>query len=684
MTKKQISEKVASQETKSLQERWVHNKSSKTFDEVTTSLLRRGLNFAVTPKHFPTEDIITSTELACKNLDATTAANLRSEVARVVKKRKNLKPNVPLEEIKALQELKKQDDIMILPADKGKATVILDKSDYENKIQNLLSDTKTYEILKKDPTNSVKNQLINTLKKWKKEGTISQQLYKKIYPTSDQPPKFYGLPKIHKPSMPLRPIVSGNGSVTESCAKHLAKVLNAVKGKNEHAIKNSDDFVNKVKDLEVPPGQKMVSFDVSALFTSIPIDFAIQAIKTKLIRDDSWKTTTELNLDQVLCLLELCLTTTYFLFRGVFYKQKFGAPMGSPISPGVADLCMEIFEEEALASCPSHLAPKVWYRFVDDTFTALHEYSIEDFTTYLNAQNPHIQFTREVEEHNQLPFLDVCVHLLDDGTVKTTVYRKPTHTDQYLQWDSNHHLDHKRSVVRTLLNRVDTHVSESDDQAAEIKHVQKVLRANGYKDWALRVPNQKDKEKRQKQKQTAQPKEPPPVVGLPYIKGASEELQRIFTEHGVRTFHRPINTLRSLLVNPKDKTKIEDKCGVVYNIPCASCDDFYIGETARKMKKRFDEHSKNDKESALLEHTKKSGHSISFENVSILASEPKFNARKIREAMEIFKHRPTLNRDQGYEIKPVLLQLLTPREGAPHGSRGPTLQVGTRNRANSM
>ena len=167
------------------------------------------------------------------------------------------------------------------------------------------------------------------------------------------------------------------------------------------------------------------------------------------------------------------------------------------------------------------------------------------------------------------------------------------------------------------------------------------------------------------------------MVGLPYIKGASEELQRIFTEHGVRTFHKPINTLRSLLVKPKDKTKIGDKCGVVYNIPCASCDNFYIGETARKMKKRFDEHSKNDKESALLEHTKKSGHSISFENVSILASEPRFNARKIREAMEIFKHRPTLNRDQGYEIKPVLLQLLAPRDGAPHGSGGPALQVGT-------
>ena len=76
---------------------------------------------------------------------------------------------------------------------------------------------------------------------------------KKVYPTSDQAPKFYGLPKIHKKDMPLRPIVSGNGSVTESVAKHLSKILNEVKGKTPHSVKNSEDFVSKIKDLEVPP-----------------------------------------------------------------------------------------------------------------------------------------------------------------------------------------------------------------------------------------------------------------------------------------------------------------------------------------------------------------------------------------------------------------------------------------------
>ena len=289
-----------------------------------------------------------------------------------------------------------------------------------------------------------------------------------------------------------------------------------------------------------------------------------------------------------------------------------------------------------------------------------------------------------MEEDEQIPFLDVCVHLQDDGSLKTTVYRKPTHTDQYLNWDSNHHLDHKRSVVRTLYNRVETHFSDTEDRVKEINHIQKVLRVNGYTKWALKIPNQKDKAERQKQKQASIPSgPPPPLVGLPYVKGLSEELQRIFKKHGVNVFFKPANTLRQLLVKPKDKTETSEKCGVVYNIPCNSCDDFYIGETARKMEKRFQEHSKSDKESALLEHIKQTGHSISLEDVTILANEPRFHARKIREALKIHKFKPTLNRDQGLEIDPILLELLSHQDGRLSSTGGP-LRVGARNRANSL
>ena len=89
------------------------------------------------------------------------------------------------------------------------------------------------------------------------------------------------------------------------------------------------------------------------------------------------------------------------------------------------------------------------------------------------------------------------------------------------------------------------------------------------------------------------------------------------------------------LVKSKDKTDISDKCGVVYNIKCGSCDDTYVGETARKMGIRLNEHSKSDKESALLEHLQAMGLSISLHDVSILANEQQYTARKVKEALKI-------------------------------------------------
>ena len=109
--------------------------------------------------------------------------------------------------------------------------------------------------------------------------------------------------------------------------------------------------------------------------------------------------------------------------------------------------------------------------------------------------------------------------------------------------------------------------------------------ANAYKMWVFKIPNQKNKEERQKQKEMNNPQTSrPPLVGLPYIQGLSEELQRIFKSHGVNSFLKPTNTLRQILVKPKDPTPKEQKCGVVYNVDCGECKDSYVGETARKMK----------------------------------------------------------------------------------------------------
>ena len=120
---------------------------------------------------------------------------------------------------------------------------------------------------------------------------------------------------------------------------------------------------------------------------------------------------------RVLKLLEFCLGTTYFIYDGDYYQQKHGAAMGSPVSPIIANIYMESFEQKALST--TTYPPSVWLRYVDDTFVCIHEYNIEGFTNHINSIDENIKFTME-EVDGKLAFLDTNVILRDDGTLKTT------------------------------------------------------------------------------------------------------------------------------------------------------------------------------------------------------------------------------------------------------------------------
>ena len=133
-----------------------------------------------------------------------------------------------------------------------------------------------------DPTPSYKDRLVSRLRSWTREGTLSKQTKYQIYPTSEIVPKIYGTPKIHKENYPLRPIVSCIGSITYNASKLLAAILNPLVGNTLHHVKNSQDFADKISRIYVTPGQKMISYDVSALFTSIPVSEALEAVKEKL------------------------------------------------------------------------------------------------------------------------------------------------------------------------------------------------------------------------------------------------------------------------------------------------------------------------------------------------------------------------------------------------------------------
>ena len=152
-------------------------------------VLSKGLNFAITPHRIPKNDIIVATELACKSFPTNEATQLRTEIVGAIKSSKVPKSNISKAVKTALRSLKQEDSITKVPADKGRAKVVMDKTEYKEKVNIMLNDAHTYEKLQADPTSSYKRKLIEKLTKLNKDSKITEDQYKYLYPTSEATPR---------------------------------------------------------------------------------------------------------------------------------------------------------------------------------------------------------------------------------------------------------------------------------------------------------------------------------------------------------------------------------------------------------------------------------------------------------------------------------------------------------------
>ena len=266
--------------------------------------------------------------------------------------------------------------------------------------------------------------------------------------------------------------------------------------------------------------------------------------------------------------------------------------MGSPVSVTVANLYMEFFEDLTLSQAPAHCRPCIWKRFVDDTFCILKKGTVEGLLSHLNSLQPTIQFTVEVERDGSLPFLDTLLWRKEDGSLDVMVYRKPTHTDRYLNFQSHHPHHVKRGLVRCLHDRARNITSSQDNLAQEEHHIAVVLRQNGYPDAFIRssareqpIQDLDDQEMEQQDDDMQRP----PLVMLPYVAGISDDVRRVCRRFSLNVIFNSGRSLWLVLTKVKDTLPVEKQSKVVYQIPC-SCGMTYIGETARRLKTRMKEH----------------------------------------------------------------------------------------------
>jgi len=460
-----------------------------------------------------------------------------------------------------------------------------------------------------------------------------------IKPSCEVIPRIYGLPKIHKEGVPLRPIVNTIGSPTYELAKYVAKLLKPLVGNTDSFIKDSNDFVKLIKNKRVDKDDILVSFDVVSLFTKIPLDEAVHVIKMATNPE-----TTKL--------AEICLRSTFFSFQDHYYEQISGVAMGSPLSPIVANLYMEYFERKALNSYP--LRPAWWKRFVDDTnLNWTHgKAELEKFFSDLNSISSEIKFTMELEENGKIPFLDVLISRKEDGTLGHQVYRKKTHTNSYLHANSYYHPSQKSGVLNTLAVRA-FRISDPDHLKEEIEHLTSVFKNLGYKEWSIKKAIRRAQDKALSKHPPEDKKEDSEKVYLPFIQGITNKIAKYLRKNNMNAQFTTCGTIRQMMRSVKDNIDRQQLKGV-YKIDY-SCGKSYIGETGRSLKIRLKEHAvdiKNERSrtSALAEHLSKTKHHVCLEDAKVIAREDNYHKRKIREAIEIMKFPQNLNRDNGGEI----------------------------------
>ncbi|BHF81654.1 hypothetical protein SprV_0802478700 [Sparganum proliferum] len=319
--------------------------------------------------------------------------------------------------------------------------------DYNEKAQALLDDQQSYRSTPASQAKSMIGQLPGLLSRLRRNNVISLDEWRQTKPTDMALARFYGLPKIHKPNVPLRPIVALKGSPTYNLAKWMSRKLSFLRECSVTSVNSASQFLADIRGINIRPDQIMVSFDVVSLFTSIPPDLARDVLRKRLEKKDD-EPTGPLKIQHLMQLFAFC-QRTFFTFDGRTYEKIKGTPMGSPISSLVAELVVQ--ELEKVAFC--HYKPAFWRRYVDDTFVIIVKDKLSGFQDLLSSIFPDIQFTREEEEDEKLPFLDVLVTCTPDGELRPTMYRKSTNTTQLLNYHSNHPLVHKRGCVRALFDR---------------------------------------------------------------------------------------------------------------------------------------------------------------------------------------------------------------------------------------
>ncbi|XP_057302826.1 uncharacterized protein LOC130636989 [Hydractinia symbiolongicarpus] len=380
----------------------------------------------------------------------------------------------------------------------------------------------------------------------------------------------------------------------------------------------------------------MASLDVDSLFTNIPLQETIDICTDSLFSETD--PVSNFCKSDFRKLLSLATENSYFTFDGQLFKQVDGVAMGSPLGPSLANAFLSHHEKTWLDNCPSSFKPVYYRRYVDDVFVLFSSPSyLPLFKDYLNRQHINISFTSECEADKTLPFLDVSVSRNESKFV-TSIYRKPTFSGVYTNYNSFLPEEYKTGLIMTLIFRIFKIVSDFSRFHLEMQDLRNILLRNGYPSSLIDqcIKSFLDRMFQDKKVFSTVSKLEVLII-LPYLGNISLKLRT----HLVKTFdkHLPCCKLRVIFKSGcrignffrfKDRVSKALRSKVVYKYQCDGCNAIYYGKTMRHLKVRACEHMavsaltgksvKSINPSAVLEHVVFCKNRPSLDNFSIISS----------------------------------------------------------------
>jgi len=439
-------------------------------------------------------------------------------------------------------------------------------------------------ILNRDPTPQLQNQVKKILNDC--NYIFADQNKNKLVLMN---PSALGLVKLHKQGNPIRPVISGVNSPTKLISSQLVKFFhNRVQYNSRYSVINSLDLISKLT-IHNPQRCKLVSFDVSSMFTNIPREDCIIVVKNIL---DETKLLPILK-NEYLDLLKLCTSANYFTFSNKIYSQTDGLQMGDPLSPLLANLFMDHFEQLLSQSELFKKHITFWYRYVDDVLAGFvgTDRQLNNFLKHLNSLHPKIKFTLETEKDNKINFLDLTIYN-QTGSFSYSIYRKDTFSDAVIPANSFSPWQHKLSAFHAMIYRWVNVPMNEENKSKELNIIKQIANDNGFRKEIIEklIKNHNRRKIIQEIFPVHKSCDNSKFVTLPFVGALSNKTYNYFKKFpNINIAYKPSYNLGKHLFNAKDPSDRMSYSGV-YKLVCPQCPAEYIGQTGRSFNVRLKEH----------------------------------------------------------------------------------------------